>query len=101
MPIKTSDRLSSSTDTTQVLVIRAPSVEVELMCGGSPMLSGGEAGGRLETTESGPDAVLIGKRYVDENLGIEVICTKSGAGPLSVEGRSLEVKTPKSLPSSD
>jgi hypothetical protein len=42
-----------------------------------------------------------GKRYGDDISGIEVLCTKSGAGTLSVDGRPLIVRAPKRLPSSD
>ena len=36
-----------------------------------------------------PDGVLLGKRYTDEATGIEVLCTKPGPGPLTVDGREL------------
>jgi hypothetical protein len=43
----------------------------------------------------------LGKRYVNESLGLEVLCTKAGDGTLSLAGEGLEVKVPKPLPSSD
>jgi hypothetical protein len=45
--------------------------------------------------------ILLGKRYADESSGLEVLCTKPGPGPLTVDGRPLEVKGPKPLPASD
>ena len=44
---------------------------------------------------------LIGKRYVEESSGLEVLCTKSGQGQLALDGVALVLKTAKPLPSSD
>jgi hypothetical protein len=43
----------------------------------------------------------LGKRYADESSGIEVLCSKSGEGTLTLDGKPLEVKGAKPLPSSD
>ncbi|HEY2084895.1 MAG TPA: hypothetical protein VGH54_02475 [Mycobacterium sp.] len=45
--------------------------------------------------------VVLGKRYVDEPTGLEVLCTKAGAGPLAADGRQLVIKAAKALPASD
>ena len=37
----------------------------------------------------------------DEASGVEILCVKPGAGSLAVDGRLLELKTAKALPSSD
>jgi hypothetical protein len=47
------------------------------------------------------DPTLTGKRYADEDLGLELLCTKAGEGWLSVGDRPLLVKGAKPLPSSD
>ncbi len=44
---------------------------------------------------------LLGKRYSDEASGVEILCVKPGAGSLGIDGRLLELKTAKALPSSD
>jgi hypothetical protein len=44
---------------------------------------------------------LLGKRYVSEDLGVEVLCTKAGLGTLSIGDQALEVKAPNALPASD
>ena len=44
---------------------------------------------------------VMGKRYVDAESGLEALCTKPGAGSLSLDGRPLAVKATKKLPSSD
>lgn len=45
--------------------------------------------------------VQLGRRYVDEKTGIQVLCTKAGEGTLSVNDKEMEVQQPKALPSSD
>jgi hypothetical protein len=52
--------------------------------------------------EPGHDGgTLLGKRYADEDAGLEVLCTKAGKGSLSLSGAPLLVKQAKPLPSSD
>lgn len=46
-------------------------------------------------------AVQLGRRYVDEKSGIQVLCTKAGEGSLVVDERDMEVQQPRALPSSD
>ena len=43
----------------------------------------------------------MGKRYSDEESGLEVLCSKAGEGALAGDGRALPVKGAKPLPSSD
>jgi hypothetical protein len=43
----------------------------------------------------------MGKRYADDDLGLEVLCTKPGPGSLSVGDTPLPVKGAKPLPASD
>lgn len=55
---------------------------------------------------SGPDSgldepVLLGKRYTDEESGLELLCTKAGPGTLTCAGRVMPLKDAKPLPSSD
>jgi hypothetical protein len=44
---------------------------------------------------------VLGKRYVNEQTGLEVLCTKAGAGPSVAEGRQLVIRAAKALPASD
>ncbi|MCW2914464.1 MAG: Uncharacterized protein JWN52_2532 [Actinomycetia bacterium] len=92
-------RLRSASCGTEVMVIHAPADPVELTCGGRPMSEDAEV-----TAASGEPAdggTLLGKRYVDDTTGLEVLCTRPGAGVLSVDGRHLTIKAPKTLPASD
>ena len=40
------------------------------------------------------DGPLLGKRYADDDLGLELLCTRAGTGALTVDGRPLLVKGP-------
>jgi hypothetical protein len=44
---------------------------------------------------------MIGKRYADEDLGLELLCSRGGAGALTANGEPLLLKGAKPLPSSD
>jgi hypothetical protein len=43
----------------------------------------------------------LGKRYRSEANGIELLCTKAGAGSLGFAGEVLQLVDAKKLPSSD
>ena len=102
MELKPGLRLESATCDTQVVVVRAPKDggDVDLRCGGVPMREVGSSDERLPMTATG-DATLLGKRYADEDLGLEVLCSKGGDGALTVGDAPLLVKGAKPLPSSD
>jgi hypothetical protein len=92
-------RLRSTASDTEIIVVRPPTTPVELSCGGQPMTANlAAAAAGAPTTES--DTVL-GKRYVDTDTGLEVLCTKAGPGVLSADGRQLTIKAPNALPASD
>lgn len=90
-------KLSSTACSVQVVVVRPPAGPVELTCGGLPLTVEGEP----RPAAGGQDGVQLGKRYTDEESGLEVLCVKPGAGPLAVDGRVLTLKAAKPLPSSD
>ena len=46
-------------------------------------------------------AVQLGKRYKDEETGIEVLVIKQGDCTLKVDERAMELMQPKVLPSAD
>ncbi|MGH7813702.1 MAG: hypothetical protein ACREQI_06825 [Candidatus Binataceae bacterium] len=46
-------------------------------------------------------ANLIGKRYLCEKCGTEVLCNKAGAGVVECCGNEMKLKEAKPLPSSD
>lgn len=95
--------LASTVDTTAVVVVRCPEGELEITCGGAAMA---EANGPAPASTGTPDpdlmgGSLLGKRYADEDLGLELLCTKPGPGTLAANGVPLPVKSAKPLPASD
>jgi hypothetical protein len=91
------------TDATEVVVVKTPSEPVDLRCGGRPLVAmDADAEVTPQPIEAGFDGgTQLGKRYADEALGLEVLCTKGGDGALSVGETILEVKGAKPLPASD
>jgi hypothetical protein len=94
-------RLRSAVCDTQVVVVRAPGGPVDLRCGGAPLvpLDDTSAQGAIDPAEA--EGTLLGKRYADEDSGLELLCTKPGQGSLTCEGTRLPLKGAKPLPSSD
>ena len=101
MQLKPGQRLASAVCGTEVVVVKAPAGEVDLWCGGHPMAPKGEAGAGGTLEDDYREGTLIGKRYADESIGIEVLCTKAGEGSLSIGVTPLLQKDAKALPSSD
>jgi hypothetical protein len=95
--------LVSTTDATTVVVVRWGAADLEVTCGGAPMV---DAKGPAAGTSTDPDPVQqdgtrMGKRYSDPDLDVELLCTRAGAGTLAVGGAPLPVKEAKPLPASD
>jgi hypothetical protein len=95
--------LTSAVDSTTVIVVRAPDGEMKLTCGGVEMWDpkGGGAGPGGEADPAQLAGTQLGKRYVDEATGLEVLCTKPGNGTIAVNGVPLARLGPKTLPASD
>lgn len=103
MQITVGQSLASAVDTTTVIVVRAPAGPVELTCGGAEMVDAkslAPLGERGSPVVSG-DGTQLGKRYHDVADTLEVLCTKSGAGSLAVDGTPMLLKSAKPLPASD
>lgn len=102
MELRPGLRLESATCSTQVVVVKATpaGADVDIRCGGAPMREVGAGGAQEPITAEGEPA-LLGKRYADEELGLELLCTQGGDGALAVGDRPLLVKGAKPLPSSD
>ncbi|MDR6174666.1 hypothetical protein QE364_002450 [Nocardioides zeae] len=95
--MKPGTRLHSTVSEASVVVVR-PGTSDAFTCGGQPMAA--EPSG-VVGDGGASEQLVIGKRYVDEKSGVEVLCVKGGAGPLAVDGRVLAVKSAKQLPASD
>jgi hypothetical protein len=98
---KAGARLRSAVCTTEIMVVAAPSGEIELSCGGTPMLAASEKPPASPQPAGTAPGSLLGKRYVNDGGDLEVLCTKSGAGTLAANGVLLKQKEAKKLPSSD
>lgn len=96
--MKVGTRLRSAAGLTEVVITRAPAVPIVLSCGGAEMSA--DAAGSASSTGADTD-LLLGKRYVDEISGIELLCSVAGPGPLLADGRELVIKGAKPLPASD
>ena len=99
--LKAGTRLRSATCETQVVVVRAPSAPATIECGGEPMRAFDDESPLMPISGEAGEGTQLGKRYVDEELGVELLCTKAGAGSLTVSGRPVALKGAKPLPSSD
>lgn len=97
--IKPGARLRSAVSEVEVVIVRAGAGvgDASLTCAGEPMIDIEDPPG----SGGSGDEVLLGKRYVDDESGTELLCTKGGVGPLAIDGRDLSVKGAKTLPSSD
>jgi hypothetical protein len=102
MEYRAGTRLRSATDSTEVVIVRAVAGDLDLRCGGHPMVAfDAEIPGGLSVEPGFDGGSLVGKRYGDEASGLEVLCAKAGPGALSVGVDLLLVKGAKPLPSSD
>jgi hypothetical protein len=100
--LKLGSRWRSAVCDTEVAVIRVPRTALILQCGGHPMLIvNAERPVGVQLAPDHAHGALLGKRYEDAGSGIEVLCTKAGAGSLTVDGVPLTIKAAKRLPSSD
>jgi hypothetical protein len=101
MELKSGTRLRSATDSTEVIVVRAPGEPVDLRCGGHPMVSLDDDTSGVSVEEGFDEGTQLGKRYEDDGSGLEVLCTKPGPASLSIGTEPLHIKGAKPLPSSD
>jgi hypothetical protein len=99
---KPGTRLRSVTCATEVVIVRGPAEAADLRCGGQPMVDvSAENPETFDVSAPFDGGTLVGKRYVNEDESIEVLCTKAGAGSLSIGEVALTVKGAKPLPASD
>ncbi|MDE0116584.1 MAG: hypothetical protein OXT07_08195 [bacterium] len=101
MDLKPGSRLKSSVCDTELIVVKAPDGDVDITCGGSPMADPANAERSGEVAAGAADGTALGKRYVNEDESLEVLCTKPGDGSLAMAGTPLSLKEAKPLPASD
>jgi hypothetical protein len=100
--LKTGTRIRSAVCTTEAMVIAAPDADVEITCGGVPVIDiGTEPPAGVTMSPDAAKGTALGKRYVNEAGDLELLCTKPGEGSLGAAGALLTIKEAKPLPSSD
>jgi hypothetical protein len=100
MQLKPGVRLQSVVCDTQVVVVRGGG-DIDLRCGGAAMAPLGDDVTRQPLDQAHAGGTLMGKRYADEESGLELLCTKPGDGALSIGEAPIPTKEAKPLPSSD
>jgi len=98
--LKAGSRYKSAVSDVQVMVVKAPAGEHTLLCGGAEMLAANAAATEASAAPADGET-LIGKRYVNADESLELLCTKGGKGALWLGGEALDIKQAKQLPSSD
>ena len=102
MTVTPGTRLYSTVCSTELITVKAPAGEVDLTIGGAPAGTAPPEARDESALVEGQDAgAAIGKRYVNEDETLEVLCTKAGPGVPAIGGTVLTIKGAKPLPSSD
>jgi hypothetical protein len=103
MKLKPGSRLRSQVDATEIIVVRAPDDDVEVTCGGHPMIDvKDEPQPGLTAVAGFEGGTQLGKRYTtDGESPVEFLVTKPGGYGLGVDGEPLVLKAAKPLPASD
>lgn len=102
MDLKPGSRWKSAVCDGEFVVVRPPKTAVSLECGGHQVIPhAGERVGDLVLSDAHAAGSAAGKRYADPESGLEVLCSKAGAGSLSIDGRPVGATEAKKLPASD
>lgn len=99
LQLRPGQSLFSTVDTTSVVVIKAPSVPVTVSVSGAEVSDVKPVDTPADITNG--RGVQIGKRYVDDTVGIELLASKAGTGTLEINGNEMSIKDTKPLPASD
>ncbi len=102
MELRAGSRLKSAVCNTEVIAVKASGEDMDIRCGGVPMLGPTDTDTERTTpTDSAANGTQMGKRYVDPDETIELLCTKPGEGSLGIGDILLSIKESKPLPASD
>lgn len=100
--MKSGERLGCTACAVEVIVLRVPTAPVELSCSGAPLVALSNRKPGEDGTHAAPESgMVLGKRYMDVGSGLELLCTRSGAGAVAANGAPLTLKESQPLPSSD
>ena len=98
--MKPGSKLKSAVCDTEVMVVKGGAPDLVAECGGAPM-SETKPAALGEINPAFAEGAKIGKRYVNAEGSVELLCVKAGKGSLSIGGVALTTKDAKPLPSSD
>ena len=101
MQLRAGQRLKSTACDTEIILVRAPEGDIDVRCGGEPMVAHDADAPKGSVQPGFDEGTLLGKRYASEDDGIELLCTKAGKGSLALGTTPLPRKDAKPLPSSD
>ncbi|WP_187972538.1 hypothetical protein [Aquibium microcysteis] len=101
MSMKPGSRWKSRVCDAEAVVVRPARAGGLPQCGGVDMAPLGEPAETAELRPGFDGGCIVGKRYRDEAVGIELLCTKAGAGSLGFGDTRLAMVEAKQLPSSD
>jgi len=93
-------RFKSAVCSAEIMIVRG-SGEPSLTCGGAPMAGPNQTADAVLPKADEMGGCQIGKRYVNADQSLEVLCIKAGKGTLAASGAALVTKEAKKLPSSD
>jgi hypothetical protein len=98
--LKPGTKLRSSVDTTEIVVVKGTG-QIDLRCGGEPMVPVDGATGSGDPAPGFAGGTTIGKRYASADGLLELLCVRAGAGSLSIGDEIIALKDAKPLPASD
>jgi hypothetical protein len=103
MKLKPGTRLRSQVDATEIIVVRSPADDIEVTCGGQPMIDvGAKPEPGLAAAGDLAEGTKLGKRYtLGGDAATELLVTKPGKYGLSIDGTPLVLKEAKPMPASD
>lgn len=101
MMLQPGDRLLSNACDAEFIAIKAPEAELDLTIGGWPPAASPEERVRQVVTDGHGGESRVGKRFVDPDDLLELLCIKAGDGIPAVDDQPLLVRDSKTLPSSD
>ena len=102
MQLKTGARYRSQVCDTEFIVVRPLPGDIDLTCGGHPVVDiKAEPAPDLALEQGADGGSQLGKRYTDASAKLEVLVTRAGNGTLALEGQPLALKEAKPLPASD
>jgi hypothetical protein len=94
-------RVYSAISDVELVVVAKPNRDAVLTCEGVPMLASRPDPAPQVAASPSDVGPRLGKRYWDESSGLEVLCTRPGAGTLAFDGVELVARSARALPSSD